>query len=247
MNLNDRQLLGVLADNLEANGKQNVFINRGSSIQYMVKPIMYMVESANYYTGYMSSFEIDCDIEDDEYLPEDVRIDNFLDTIKDKLFVFSYRSNVEGEFNKLSRVSLVPKPSAFDNNTLFYAIPVFAPANDTLVNSWEDEHRWKFYRDYNSLEEFTDIIKSKKSVGSLYGYSADEFSPSFVLWRSSDGKLYAIGNIVSSHNNTLGGLILEGNDIFKIDISDYIKFIVYNIDVNPTLSFIPESIYKNYN
>ncbi|WP_075721480.1 McrB family protein [Roseburia sp. 499] len=244
MNSNDRQLLGVLTENLEANGKQNVFINRGSSIQYMVKPIMLPVESTNYYTGYISSFEADCDIEDDEYLPEDSRIDNFLESVRDKLFVFSYRATSEGEFNKLSKVSLVPKPNAFDNNTLFYAIPVFAAANDALINAWEDEHRWKLYRDYNNLGEFTEIIKSKKSVGSLYGYSADEFNPSFVVWRSSDGKLYAIGNIVSSHTNTLGGLILEGNDIFKIDISDYIKFIVYNIDVNPTLSFIPDSIYK---
>ena len=239
-----RQLLGILADELEANGKQNVFINRGSSIQYMVRPIMHSVESANYFTGYMSSFEIDCDIEDDEYLADDARIDNFYNNVKDKLFVFSYKKNEEGEFNKLVKASLVPMPSEFDKDTFFYAIPVFSPSSDTIVNAWADEHRWRFYREYNSLEEFTEFIKNKKSVGSLYGYRVDEFSPAFVLWRSPEGGLYAIGNIVSSHHNTLGGLILEGNDIFKIDISDYLSFIVYNVDVNPSLSFVPEEIYK---
>ena len=47
------------------------------------------------------------------------------------------------------------------------------------------------------------------------------------------------------HYNSLRGIILDSNnELFKIDISDYVKFIIYDVDINPTLTFIPESIYK---
>jgi hypothetical protein len=244
MNTLDRQYIGVLAEDGEADGKQNVFLNRGSYIQYMVKSLLLPPETTTYLTGYMDSFEDDCDITDDEYLSEDERIENFLNNVKDKLFIFSYRLGNNSEFPKMSKVSLVSKPSAYDKNISFYSIPVFASANDGIVKDWEDETRWKLYRDYCTLEEFTDFIKNKKSVGSVFGYSADNFSPSFVIWKNEEGKLFAIGNIIASRYNTLGGLILESEDIFKIDISDYTKFVVYSLDINPTLMYIPDSIYK---
>ena len=46
------------------------------------------------------------------------------------------------------------------------------------------------------------------------------------------------------HYNSLRGLILEGNNLYKIDISDYVKFMVYDIDINPTLAYVPETIFK---
>lgn len=244
MSIIDRQYIGILTENGEAEGKQNVFLNRGSYIQYMVKSLLLPTESTTFLTGYMDSFDEECDITDDEYIQEDKRISNFINNVNDKLFIFSYRMGNNGEFPKLAKASLVDKPGSFDKNTYFYSIPVFASANDKMVKEWEEERRWKLYRDYNTLEEFTDFIKSVKSVGSIYGYNAEYFSPSFVIWKSEDGKLFAIGNIIASRYNTLGGLIFECGDIFKIDISDYMKFVVYNLDINPTLMYIPDSIYK---
>lgn len=244
MNSLDKQYIGVLAEDGEADGKQNVFLNRGSYVQYMVKSLQLPPESFTFLTGYMDSFEDDCGISDDEYLPEEIRIENFRNNVENKLFIFSYRFGNSNEFPKLSKVYLVDKPGSFDRNTSFYAVPVFASANDIMIKEWEDENRWKLYRDYNTLEEFIDFIKYKKSMGSIYGYSAEEFSPSFVIWKGEDDKLFAIGNIIASRYNTLGGLILESEEIFKIDISDYIKFVVYSLDINPTVMYIPDLIYK---
>ncbi|MDR1771502.1 MAG: hypothetical protein LBS02_12810 [Hungatella sp.] len=244
MNTLDRQFIGVLAENGEAYGKQNVFLNRGSYIQYMIKSLQLPSETNFFLTGYMDSFVNDCGIADDEYLSDDQRIDNFINGVINKLFIFSYRSGNSVEFPKLSNVSLVDKPSSFDKNTSFYSIPVFASANDGMVNDWEAESRWKLYRDYSTLEEFTDYIKNKRSVGSIYGYSAEAFTPSFIIWKNEDGKLFAIGNIIASRYNTLGGLILESEEIFKIDISDYTKFVVYSLNINPTIMYIPDMIYK---
>ncbi|MCM1180550.1 MAG: hypothetical protein NC347_09870 [Clostridium sp.] len=243
MNQGERQIIGMLADDLEANGKQNVFINRSSAIQYMVKPLMLPTESADYFTGYISSFEDDVDY-DDDYLSDDERIEKFTNSVDEMLFVYSYRVNYDREFSKMQKVNLVPKPNSFDKDTRFFAIPVFAAGDDELVNDWENEHRWKLYRDYKDLNDFFALIRNGKSVGSVYGYRADDFTPSFVIWKDSRGSLFAVGNIESSHYDALGGLNLEAKDIFKIDITDYIKFVVYNIDINPTLMYIPDTIYK---
>ena len=98
MNPGERQIIGMLADDLEANGKQSVFINRSSAIQYMVKPLMLPTESADYFTGYISSFEDDVDY-DDDYLSDDERIEKFKSNVNDMLFIYSYRPNYEGEFS----------------------------------------------------------------------------------------------------------------------------------------------------
>lgn len=243
MSPSERQIIGMLADDLEIKGKQNVFINRSSAIQYMVKPLMLPEESAEYFTGYISSFEDDVDY-DDDYLPEDERIEKFKSSVNDMLFVYSYRPNYEGEYSKMQKVNIVPKPNSFDKNTRFFAIPVFAAADDALINDWEDEHRFKLYRDYKDFNEFYASIRNGKSIGSVYAYRTDDFTPAFVLWKDSKGSLFAVGKIESSHYDALGGLNLEAKDIFKIDITDYVKFVVYNIDINPTLMYIPDSIYK---
>lgn len=79
----------------------------------------------------------------------------------------------------------------------------------------------------------------------MYGYDLDSFKPSFVVWKDTEGKLYAIGGITDITYDSLGGIILEGSDIFKVNISDYIKFVVYDMNANPTIIFVPESIYKD--
>jgi hypothetical protein len=245
MGLVDRQYIGVLADSGEANGKENVFLNKGLYIQYMVKSLLLPEEAEKFYTGYINSFEYDDEVTDDEYLDEYLRIENFRNAVKDKLFLFSCRPSTSlGEFQKIGKVNLIDKPVGFNNGTDFYTVPTFANADDEMIREWEDEKRWRLYREYNSLESFIEYIKSKKPVGSAYGYDASLFSPSFVIWKDTTGNLYAIGGITGVRYNTLGGIILDSDKIFKIDLTDYIKFIVYSPDVNPTVTFIPETIYK---
>lgn len=242
MNSNERQLIGVIATDIEERGKNSVFINANSAIQYMVRSLMANTGSDGFFTGYLSSFQNDVDF-DDEYLSDFERKVKFKESVSDKLFIFSYRTN-EREFQKMSKVNLVDKPIGFKDSDHFNVVPVFSASDDELVNDWESYKRWKLYRDYRSLDEFYETIKAKKNVGSIYGYDAEENSLSFVVWKEKDARLFAIGKILNCHYNSLRGLILESNELFKIDISDYAKFIVYEVDVNPTVTFMPESIYK---
>ena len=47
-------------------------------------------------SGFISSFEDDSEINDDEYLSEDERIVNFKEAVEDKLFIYSFKVN-EGD------------------------------------------------------------------------------------------------------------------------------------------------------
>lgn len=239
----ERQLIGIIASEDDLGGRHSVFINSNSAIQYYVKPLMSSSSAHEIYTGYMSSFEEDEDF-DDYYLPDTDRELKFMHSVDDKLFIFNYRPT-DGEFVKMSRVNVVQKPIGFNpSDCLFNAVPVFGASDDETITEWEMFKRWKLYRDYKSLDAFYEAVKAQKSVGSIYGFDAEKESPSFVIWKDKDEKLFAVGKINNMHYNSLRGLILDGGELFKIDISDYVKFLVYDIDVNPTLSFIPESIYK---
>lgn len=245
-NPKDRQVIGIL--NCDSNGKPNVFINRNSAIQYMLKALILPAANSGFFTGYMSSFENNIIIEDYDNLEDDERISNFTDMADGKLFIFSYHSyykNYEPEYPKLSNVSLVQAPALFTPDTYFYSVPVFAAADDRMTNEWEEEHKWNLYREYNNLEEFTKFITDKKSLGRIYGYSAYEFCPSFVVWKDEEGNLSAIGNIINNYYTAHGGLhISNEKNLCAMDICDYMKDIVYSINTNPTLMFIPSTIYK---
>lgn len=238
----DGQIIGILAKDEETK-KNNVFINRGSSIQYVLKSLSIPRGENEFFTGYLSSFEDEIDFEDEPYLDDFERTNKFKDWISRQLLVFSYRS--DGEYAKVRKVNLVARPEAFDENIDFYAVPVFAAAKDEMTISWCNRQRFNLWREYNTLSEFQKCIYEKQSVGSVYGYELDVFKPSFVVWRETDGKLFAIGGLTDITYDSLGGIVLEGNDIFKVNISDYIRFVVYDMNANPTVVFFPASIYKD--
>ncbi len=245
-NPKDRQIIGVL--NHDSNGRPNVFINRNSAIQYMLKALILPAANSGFFTGYMSSFENNTIVEDDENLEDDERVSNFISLASDKLFIFSYHSyykNYEPEYPKISNVNFMPLSTSFTPDTYFYSVPVFAAADDKMTSEWEEEHKWNLYREYNNLNEFIRFIINKKSVGRVYGYSAYEFCPSFVVWKDEDGKLSAVGNITNNYYTVHGGLhIFNDGSLYKTDICGYMKDIVYSVNINPTLMFIPSSIYK---
>ena len=87
MEIQDRQYIGILASVDEADGRDNIFINKGSYIQYRVKSLLLPQESPNFMFGFISSFEDDSEIGDDEYLSEEERINNFEEVVKDKLVI----------------------------------------------------------------------------------------------------------------------------------------------------------------
>lgn len=245
MNSYDKQYIGVLADSEDINGRDSIFVNQQSCIQYMVKSLLMPCESTNVIAGFLSCLGEDSEIKDDEYIGEEERINNFYNAVKDKFFIFSYK-NKESGYLAVTKANLVEKIPDLEN-TMFYSIPVFSCDDDETVINWENETRWKLYRDYSSWEEFKDTIIKNKSVGRIYGYDAEAFNSSFIIWKDRNGKLTAVGNIESSRYNTLGGLILDCNNIFTIDLSDYAKFVVYNENLNPTLMFIPENTYALIN
>lgn len=245
-NPKDRQVIGML--NYDSNGKPNVFINRNSAIQYMLKSLVLPAANSGFFTGYMSSFENSKSVEDNESLEDDDRIANFVNCTSGKLFVFSchsYYKSYEPEYPKMSNVNLIQTPALFASDTYFYSVPVFAALGDKMTSEWEEEHKWNLYREYNSLEEFTKFVTDKKSLGRIYGYSAYEFCPSFVVWKDADGTLSAIGHIINNYYTAHGGLhIFNEENLFQTDIGSYMQYIIYSVNINPTLMFIPSAIYK---
>ena len=244
MDIQDRQYIGILASVDESYGRDNVFINKGSYIQYRVKSLLLPQESPNFLSGFISSFEDDSEINDDEYSSEEERINNFEETVKDKLFVYSYRVNEEGHANLGNRkTSLVKRPEKITRDTYFYAVPVFCSKNNDTSHEWELERKWSLFREYENKEEFIEFLKNKKPVGSTYGYYPDAFTPSFVIWLDDDGTMYAIGHVIDNRHNTQGGLIIECDKIAIVNIDEFDEFWVYQASLNPTLMFIPEEIY----
>ena len=244
MDIQDRQHIGILASVDESYGRDNVFINKGSYIQYRVKSLLLPQESPNFLSGFISSFEDDSEINDDEYSSEEERINNFEETVKDKLFVYSYRVNEEGHANLGNRkTSLVKRPEKITRDTYFYAVPVFCSKNNDTSREWELERKWSLFREYENKEEFIEFLKNKKPVGSTYGYYPDAFTPSFVIWLDDDGTMYAIGHVIDNRHNTQGGLIIECDKIAIVNIDEFDEFWVYQASLNPTLMFIPEEIY----
>ena len=244
MDIQDRQYIGILASVDESYGRDNVFINKGSYIQYRVKSLLLPQESPNFLSGFISSFEDDSEINDDEYSSEEERINNFEETVKDKLFVYSYRVNEEGHANLGNRkTSLVKRPEKITRDTYFYAVPVFCSKNNDTSREWELERKWSLFREYENKEEFIEFLKNKKPVGRTYGYYPDAFTPSFVIWLDDDGTMYAIGHVIDNRHNTQGGLIIECDKIAIVNIDEFDEFWVYQASLNPTLMFIPEEIY----
>lgn len=244
MNIQDRQYIGILASNDEVGGRDNVFINKGSYIQYKVKSLLLPQESPNIMSGFISSFEDDNEINDDEYSSEEDRINNFEETVKDKLFVYSYRVNGEGHANLVNgKTNLVKCPEKITRDTYFYAVPVFSSKNNDDSREWELERKWSLFREYESKEEFIELLKNKKPVGRTYGYYPDAFTPSFVIWLDDDGTMYAIGYVIENRYNVQGGLIIECDKIAFVNIDEFDENWVYQASLNPTLMYMPENIY----
>ena len=242
MKARDRQYIGILATENDTE-KDPVFINGPQMIQYQVKSLTLPGQDITSATGYMSSFDSDTDIDDDQYAKNEDRINAFRDAVEEKVFVYTYIITDEGK-GKLqnSKASLVPRPSGFSEEDRFYPLPVFGKKTDE-TEDWEYRHNFRLFRNCKSLEEFKKLILEKKSVGATYGYDPDAFTPSFVIWYE-DNKFYAIGHVTSNYEASTGGIIVECDNLFSFEIKEYLNKVVYQESVNPTVMFMADSVYE---
>lgn len=246
MDVKDRKYIGILAKEEELAGKEDVFINDKFSIQYRIKSLLLPQEDTIFVDGFISSFEDDSTVNDEEDSLDEERIANFKTEVEDKLFIYSYKIYGNGHVRMLNgKTNLVSKPPKFENNTKYYAIPVFCSKNNKEVLEWANGRNWKLFRDYENKEEFIDFLESKKSVGSTYGYDIGAFMPSFVIWVEDDETVCAIGTILDYRQNTQGGIIFDCEKIRSVDISDYSEYWIYKRTLNPTILYLPENIYAN--
>lgn len=242
MNKTDIQYIGRLVNEGELEGNQRpVFVNRSRCIQFRIKSLT-LPDTDDLTVFGFNNIIMDDIYEDDEYAEQDERIQKFYDYCRGSLFIFTYK--VKDEFRNIIKARTVPVPSGYNDRMEFYPVPVFANKDDQDIKAWEVEKRWNLFRDFSTIDEFTDSIRSGRSVGSVYGYDIDSAAPSFAVWREKDGRLFAVGNISSTRVDPSGSYVLCGGDIFVEDISEYMEQIVYPDDFNPCLMFIPEEIYN---
>lgn len=245
MKARDRQYIGVLATREDiGRDREPVFINRTNQIQYQVRSLTLPQQAVKTAIGYLSSFGSENDIDDDAYSSEDERINNFTESVKDKVFIYSFQLQDEGSARLVNgKANLLPKPSLFNDNDNFYPIPVFGPRTDE-IQDWEERNDFRLFRACKHLDDLVKTIKDKKTIGATYGYDADVFNPSFVIWYE-DGKFWAVGHVTNNYEASSGGLMVECDNVKTIEINEYINKIVYSPDTNPTLMFVAESAYQD--
>lgn len=245
MKARDRQYIGVLATREDiGRDREPVFINRTNQIQYQVRSLTLPQQAVKTAIGYLSSFGSENDIDDDAYSSDDERINNFTESVKDKVFIYSFQLQDEGSARLVNgKANLLPKPSLFNDNDNFYPIPVFGPRTDE-IQDWEERNDFRLFRACKHLDDLVKTIKDKKTIGATYGYDADVFNPSFVIWYE-DGKFWAVGHVTNNYEASSGGLMVECDNVKTIEINEYINKIVYSPDTNPTLMFVAESAYQD--
>lgn len=238
----DRQYIGVLATGDDI-GNKPVFINGIRLIQYQVKSLTLPVQDTVFATGYMSSFDSDTDIAEDQYAQDDEKISNFMADVADKVFIYTYNI-ITNDKVKLQdgKASLVPKPSAFNSEDYFYPLPVFGKKTEEITD-WEDRHNFRLFRNCKSLEEFKKLIIEKKPLGATYGYDPDIFTPSFVIWHEGN-TFYAVGHVIKNYVASTGGIIAECDYLASFEINEYLNKIVFQESGNPTVMFVAESVYE---
>lgn len=253
MDINYNEFVGVLATDAEAaaalgdSKKGSVFINSQVEIQYYVKALS-IDAPARLFTGYINSINdnaaYNLDDSSSEVYRSSERVEAFRSKIGNYLFLFNSRSmNVGNEgkrIHKINRADLIAKPAAFKDGDAFVAVPVFSPQQS--VNAWEYNTGAKLNRDYADYESFIDRIKSGKSIGRVSHYDNSD-CPRFIVW-SDDDKLCAIGPFKGVTFTALGGYILQFDNLYEIDLDEYIDYTVYAQRINPTIMHFTENVFE---
>lgn len=248
-----REFIGILAtddETAKALGnydRKSVFINNQVEIQYYVKALS-VDAPARLFAGYINSINDNAAYNLDDSSSEDSRDERvaaFKSKIGNYLFLFNSKPASTGadgkKFHKINRASLIGKPAAFKESDAFVPVPVFAPQQD--VNAWEYNTGAKLNREYSSYDEFIDRVKSGKSVGRVSHYDNSD-CPRFVVWIDED-KTCVVGPFKGVTFTALGGYILQYDNLYEIDLEEYLDYTVYSSGINPTLMHFTESVYES--
>lgn len=253
MGINHNEFVGILATDTEAakalgdSKKGSVFINSQVEIQYYVKALSIEAPS-RLFVGYINSINDNAAYNLDDSSSEDYRsserVAAFRSKMSNYLFLFNSRLNNVGnegrKFHKINRADLIAKPAAFKDGDTFVAVPVFSPQQS--VNAWEYNTGAKLNRDYTDYDSFIDCIKSGKSIGRVSNYDNSD-CPRFIVW-SDDDKLCAIGPFKGVTFTALGGYILQFENLYEIDLDEYIDYTVYAQRINPTIMHFTENVFE---
>lgn len=254
MDFNNNEYIGVLATDAETaaalggDEKQSVFINRQDDIQYYVKALS-VDAPTRLFTGYISSINDNSAYHLDDSLSgvysSNKRVDAFKLKLKNYLFLFNSKSTntgVEGKkFYKINRADLIEMPAAMKEDDAFVAVPVFS--SQQSVNAWEYNTQVKLNREYSNYDEFIEFIKMGKSIGRVSHYDNQD-CPRFIVWNDED-KLCAIGPFKSVTFTALGGYILQHDELYEIDLTEYVDYAIYKERVNPTIMHFTEDVFES--
>lgn len=223
-----------------------IYINKMNNIQFSIKS----QEESSFHVKRISSFSnriLNVMLEEKEYLADEERIQNTEEYLKDKLFVF-FSKPQNGKGNSAWDVSVIKQPKYYSAKEPFARIPVFAGKDAEEEKVWLEarvkrgERAENFYREYADFSEWKEFVNKGEPLGRIYGRAKSNLEHSFVLWREGK-KLYAIGPVNKYDNNR--GWIIEGNTNRVICIGDAIDRIVYDVEINPTLAFVPLSVCRH--
>lgn len=239
------QYIGVLDYN--RSNEPRVFVNQLDSLQFSVKSQEEETFNIHEIIAFPEHIRNDS-IKVNNDLAEEERIQQVLKYLKSKLFLFFIDRRKE---NKVCAIFpyVTNKPKGFNPKEPFAGIPVFAAKGENAEKEWNDERRkndlreWDLRRSYKNFEDFCNCVKKGTSVGEIYGSAKDSLQHSFVLWREEE-KIYAVGPIRKYHLEKSSGWTLEGNTNRIVCVSDVTDKMVYDVNINPTLAFVPVSVCK---
>lgn len=122
----------------------------------------------------------------------------------------------------------------------YISVPVFAAKDDETEKVWYEkgkeigDNRFSYHRTCANFPTWKARVKAGKGPGSIYGFLPGFFKQSFVLWRQEE-MLYVVGPV-------MGDFLHFGYRVEKIPLSEFTDKTVCDVEENPMLAHIPESV-----
>lgn len=244
-------VVGVLANDEEIkrvmgrSTKSSIFIPSSGVLHYHIKKLSkekintYSADE-NYFMGYISCIKGYFEEENTGLSGED-RIAQFQNFIEQFVLIFHYiqPGAVLAPFCKVSDMSVVKKPKNFQRNTVYGAIPIFQPYQDTEI--WEREQRINLKRDYGNIAAFIKKILEHEETGKVVGMCEPEKNREIILWQDAENIL-AIGPFTEWKYGWQGFELGSSKPLQVYPLSKDIMDQLIMVHSNPTLAHLPTSL-----
>lgn len=248
-------MLGVLAktadSELKSTGKDDVFVNSQSALQYHIRRISHSPGSTSselptLITGYLDSLHY-VNYKDSMAEPDEKRRNSFRDYCKDKVFVFKGNKDPYYDTWKMQKNSeiIVRTPAQGNDTESYVTIPVFQSSNDTT--DWERINRIDLKREAQSFSSFCKKLEENETIGFVEGFS-EPFNSPFLIWKSGapseQNKYYAVGPFKKIEETEDGYRFLyDYLGSIELDESTW-NAIVYPEQFNPTIIYLEDQLYS---